>query len=44
MVRVNLKSMKDLERANSLGERLGAALDIITTYSQQVTSTVGERA
>lgn len=44
MVRVNLRAMKDLDLASSLGERLSAALDIISTGSQQVINVVGERA
>ncbi|HZU70380.1 MAG TPA: cyclodeaminase/cyclohydrolase family protein [Ktedonobacteraceae bacterium] len=43
MVRINLQSMKDLEKVTLLGERLSAALDQITDASQQVTTIVGSR-
>jgi methenyltetrahydrofolate cyclohydrolase len=43
MVRINLKSLKDLEMVTTLGERLSKALDRITETSQQVTTIVGER-
>lgn len=43
MVRINLQSLKDLERVTILGERLSNALDRITEISQQVTTIVGER-
>jgi formiminotetrahydrofolate cyclodeaminase len=43
MVRINLKSLKDLELVTALGERLSSALDRITDISQQVTTIVGER-
>ena len=44
MVRANLRAMKDLEQVNVLGDRLSAALDVITEGSRRVTSIVGERA
>ncbi len=44
MVRANLRAMKDIELVSALGDRLSAALDIITKGSQHVTSIVGERA
>ncbi|HYK84202.1 MAG TPA: cyclodeaminase/cyclohydrolase family protein [Ktedonobacteraceae bacterium] len=44
MVRVNLQAMKDLEMVTVLSDRLGKALDIIATYTQQITSIVGGRA
>src|SRR6185312_5284706 len=43
MVRINLQSLKDLEKVTTLGERLSKALDRITEISQQVTSLVGEK-
>jgi formiminotetrahydrofolate cyclodeaminase len=43
MVRINLQSLKDLEKVTLLGERLSAALDRITVVSQQVTTIVGSR-
>lgn len=44
MVRANLQAMKDIELVSALGDRLSAALDIITEGSQHVTNIVGERA
>jgi hypothetical protein len=44
MVRANVRSLKDLEMANALSERLSVALDVIAAGSQQVISKVGERA
>lgn len=44
MVRINLKSLKDIETVESLSERLSLALDALTSRCQQVTSIVGERA
>jgi formiminotetrahydrofolate cyclodeaminase len=44
MVRVNLRTMKDLEKVNELSNRLNAALGSIAAYSQQVINKVGERA
>jgi formiminotetrahydrofolate cyclodeaminase len=44
MVRANLRAMKDLELVSALGDRLSAALDIITEGSLHVTNIVGERA
>jgi len=44
MVRANLQAMKDLEMIAILSDRLGNALDVITEYSQQITTIVGERA
>ena len=44
MVRTNLRVMKNLELVNALGNRLSAALDTISTCSQQVANKVGERA
>lgn len=44
MVRANLRAMKDIELVSALGDRLSAALDIITEGSQHVTNIVGERA
>ncbi len=43
MVRVNLRSLKDLEMANILSRRLSAALDEITERSQEIVSIVGSR-
>ena len=43
MVRTNLRSIKDVELVSVLGDRLSAALDTITTGSQQVISLVGAR-
>jgi len=44
MVRVNLKSLKDVRVAETLSLRLSKALDQLTNRCQQVTSLVGERA
>jgi formiminotetrahydrofolate cyclodeaminase len=44
MVRTNLRVLKNLELVNELTDRLGAALDLISTGSQQVISRVGARA
>lgn len=44
MVRTNLHSMKDEQQVESLSERLGVALNVITTGSEQVVRIVGERA
>jgi formiminotetrahydrofolate cyclodeaminase len=44
MVRTNLQAMKNLERVESLGERLSVALDAISIASQEVIRLVGERA
>jgi len=44
MVRANLRAMKDIELVSALGDRLSAALDIISEGSQHVTNIVGERA
>lgn len=44
MVRTNLRAMKDLALVSILSVRLGAALERISTCSQQVTDIVGGRA
>jgi len=44
MVRANLGSIKDLEVVSVLSERLSVALELISTYSQQVTKIVGGRS
>ena len=44
MVRTNLRAMKDLALVSVLSVRLGAALERISTCSQQVTDIVGGRA
>jgi methenyltetrahydrofolate cyclohydrolase len=44
MVRTNVHAMKDHELVNTLNQRLSKALDSITTYKQQVTNIVGDRA
>lgn len=44
MVRVNLRSMKNLELVSVLSDRLNGALDTIASGCQQVISKVGERA
>ncbi len=44
MVHTNLHSMKDEQQVESLSERLGVALNVITTGSEQVVRIVGERA
>lgn len=43
MVRVNVKSLKDLELAEAIGQRLGVALDSIAAMGQQVIGLVGEK-
>jgi formiminotetrahydrofolate cyclodeaminase len=44
MVRVNLKSLKDVELVEAMGQRLGMALDSITEIGQQVIGLVREKA
>lgn len=44
MVRTNLQAMKDMEQVTALSDRLSAALDTVSTASQQVITIVGERA
>lgn len=44
MVRVNLKSFKDMEKLAQLSERLSRALEELTGRCQHVTGIVGERA
>lgn len=44
MVRVNLKSLKDIEQLALLSERLSKALEELTGRCQHVTALVGERA
>ena len=44
MVRVNLHSLKDQERADEIITRLNAALQQVSTGSQQVVSTIGARS
>jgi methenyltetrahydrofolate cyclohydrolase len=43
LVRINLRTMKDLELVSSLSDRLGTALERISAYSQQVTNIIGGR-
>jgi methenyltetrahydrofolate cyclohydrolase len=44
MVYANLNSLKDAGRVETLKQRLHAALDAVTTGSQRVVTTIGERA
>jgi formiminotetrahydrofolate cyclodeaminase len=44
MVRINLASLKDMEKAATLSGRLSKALDEITSRCQHVSSIVGARA
>lgn len=44
LVRVNLRSLNDLELVSAMSDRLTAALDSIAETNTQVTSIVGERA
>ena len=43
MVRINLQSLKDAELVEALSERLGAALDTITTLNADIVTIVGSR-
>lgn len=43
MVRTNLRAIKDLQVVSVLSDRLSIALEHVSAYSQQITSTVGGR-